>query len=101
MHDGVYPTLDAVVLHYSDIPTALRTFDPSQLAPAFQAQYHGDNATINSVGLSVDFRMRTAIGFTPEERADLVAFLKSLTDPSARDLSSLVPSRVPSGLPVD
>jgi hypothetical protein len=34
------------------------------------------------------------------ERADLVAFLKSLTDPSARNLSSLVPPSVPSGLPV-
>jgi len=26
--------------------------------------------------------------------------LKALTDPSARDLSGLVPTRVPSGLPV-
>jgi hypothetical protein len=31
---------------------------------------------------------------------DVVAFLKSLTDPSARDLSGLVPPAVPSGLPV-
>ena len=33
--------------------------------------------------------------------AELVAFLKSLTDPAARDLGHLVPDRVPSGLPVD
>jgi len=32
--------------------------------------------------------------------ADLVAFLKSLTDPAARDLSGIVPTSVPSGLPV-
>jgi len=31
---------------------------------------------------------------------ELVAFLKSLTDPAARDLSSLVPASVPSGLPI-
>jgi len=35
------------------------------------------------------------------EIRDLVAFLGSLTDPSSRDLSRLVPERVPSGLPVE
>jgi len=30
----------------------------------------------------------------------LVAFLKSLTDPSARDLTAIAPESVPSGLPV-
>ena len=30
----------------------------------------------------------------------LVAFLKSLTDPAARNLGSLVPASVPSGLPL-
>jgi len=34
------------------------------------------------------------------EIGELVAFLKSLTDPAARDLTSLIPARVPSGLPV-
>ena len=36
-----------------------------------------------------------------EQIADLVAFLESLTDPRSRDLSNLVPTRVPSGLPVE
>jgi hypothetical protein len=31
---------------------------------------------------------------------EIVAFLQSLTDPSAKDLSSLIPVSVPSGLPV-
>ena len=35
------------------------------------------------------------------EIANLVAFLKSLTDPRSRDLSHLIPDRVPSGLPVE
>ncbi len=35
------------------------------------------------------------------EIADLVAFLKSLTDPRSRDLGHVIPDRVPSGLPVE
>ncbi len=31
---------------------------------------------------------------------ELVTFLKSLTDPAARDLVAITPERVPSGLPV-
>ncbi len=38
---------------------------------------------------------------TGEELSDLIAFLKSLTDPASRDLSDEVPARVPSGLPVE
>jgi cytochrome c peroxidase len=33
--------------------------------------------------------------------AELVAFLKALTDPAFRDANHLVPDHVPSGLPVD
>ena len=49
---------------------------------------------------TLDFRVRTPLNLTDGQIADLVAFLKSLTDPAARDLSALVPARVPSGLPV-
>jgi len=100
MHDGAFPTLEAVVRHYNDVPLALQTYDPSQLAPALRAAYHGDAATVDSVARSVDFRLRTPLHLTDGEMGDLVAFLKSLTDPSARDLSALVPAAVPSGLPV-
>jgi len=100
MHDGAFPTLEAVVRHYNDVPLALQTYDPSQLGPALRATYHGDPATIDSVTRTLDFRLRTPLHLTDAEMGDLVAFLKSLTDPSARDLSALVPAAVPSGLPV-
>jgi cytochrome c peroxidase len=99
-HDGVYPTLEAVVRHYNDVARALRGFDVAQLAPAVRDQYHGDAATLDSIMATLDFRVRTPLNLTDGEIADLVAFLKSLTDPAARDLSALVPPRVPSGLPV-
>jgi cytochrome c peroxidase len=99
-HDGVYPTLEAVVRHYNDVAKALRGFDVSQLAPGVRDQYHGDAATLDSILATLDGRLRTPLNLTDGEIADLVAFLKSLTDPAARDLSALVPARVPSGLPI-
>ncbi len=100
MHDGAFPTLEAVVRHYNDVPLALTTYDASQLDPALRPTYHGDAATTDSVLRTLDFRLQTPLHLTDGEMGDLVAFLKSLTDPSARDLSALVPAAVPSGLPV-
>ena len=100
MHDGAFPTLEAVVRHYNDVTLALRTYDVAQLAPELRPLYHGDDATINAVLETLDFRLRRPLDLTDDEQRDLVAFLKSLTDPVARDLSSLTPAAVPSGLPV-
>ena len=43
----------------------------------------------------------TPIDLSDGEVFDLLAFLESLTDSSAIDLESLIPDRVPSGLPVE
>ncbi len=99
-HDGAYPTLEAVVRHYNDVPLALQGYDVTQLAPALQGMYHGDNATINAVLEQLAFQLQRPLDLTDDEMRDVVAFLKSLTDPSARDLSGLAPPAVPSGLPV-
>ncbi|HEY6060368.1 MAG TPA: cytochrome c peroxidase, partial [Gemmatimonadales bacterium] len=99
-HDGAYPTLEAVVRHYNDARVALTEFDPSQLAPDVRATYHGDATTIAAVLERLDFRLQQPLRLNETERAELVAFLKALTDPSARTLDGLVPASVPSGLPV-
>jgi len=100
MHDGAFPTLAAVVRHYNDVPQTLASYDVTQQAPALRDSYHGDAATVDSVLHTLDFRLRTRLDLTDAEMDDLVAFLESLTDPSARDLTSLIPASVPSGLPV-
>ena len=99
-HDGAFPTLEAVVRHYNDVPTSLTGFDTSQLAPDVRPTYHGDAGTVAAVLQQLDFRLQQPLKLTGTERAELVAFLKSLTDPAARNLSALVPATVPSGLPV-
>lgn len=100
MHTGAYATLEAVVTHYNDVPAALRGYDVSQLDPALREMYHGDEATISAVLQTLDGQLQVPLDLSDEEKGDLVAFLKSLTDPAARDLSHLVPATVPSGLPV-
>lgn len=100
MHNGAYPTLEAVVRHYNNVDSALKAYDPSHLDPAVRATYHGDAATISKILTTVDGRLRLPIRLTPEDQRQLVEFLKSLTDPSAKDMRSVEPASVPSGLPV-
>ena len=100
MHSGAYATLEAVVRHYNHADSAQRNFDPSSLSPAVRALYHGDAATVKAVLQTLDFRLREPLRLTTTEQSQLVAFLKSLTDPAARDLSSIAPASVPSGLAV-
>jgi cytochrome c peroxidase len=100
MHNGAYATLEAVVRHYSNVDSAVKSYDVSQLDPSLRATYHGDLATINALLSSLDGRLRGGVALTPDEQKSLVAFLKSLTDPSARDLSAAAPAAVPSGLPI-
>jgi cytochrome c peroxidase len=100
MHNGAYPTLEAVVRHYNNVDSAVKAYDVSQLDPALRASYHGDAATQSKVLLTLDGRLRQPIGLTVEEQRQLVTFLKSLTDPSARSMGAVAPASVPSGLPV-
>jgi cytochrome c peroxidase len=100
MHDGAYPTLEAVVHHYNNVDSAVKAYDVSQLDPSLRASYHGDAATIKALLSTLDGRLQQPLGLSEDELKTLVAFLKSLTDPSARDMIGVVPASVPSGLPV-
>lgn len=100
MHNGAFATLVAVLDHYNDVPATLRAYDGSQLPPALRPTLHNDGATIDAVLATLDFRLLPPLGLGETEQQDVVAFLRSLTDPAARDLSVVVPASVPSGLPV-
>ncbi|HEU4996867.1 MAG TPA: cytochrome c peroxidase [Gemmatimonadaceae bacterium] len=108
MHNGAYATLDLVIRHYTNPDSALRAFDVGQLDPALRDTYHGDEATINKVMLTLAPQLRSSpLGFpsggiklSEVDRAQLIAFLKSLTDPAAQGLAAVIPASVPSGLPI-
>jgi cytochrome c peroxidase len=100
MHDGAYTTLEAAVRHYMNTATALRTYDASQLREDLRASYLSDPSTLDAMAATIDARVKSPLALSDGEVDDIVAFLRSLTDPGARDLSSTIPTSVPSGLPV-
>ena len=96
-HDGAILTLRGFVEHYSESDKKLLAFDPSPLEPALRGTLLPNASAIlaqrdtllNGVVLSTDLVDK------------LMAYMSALTDAAARDLRSLTPERVPSGLPVD
>jgi cytochrome c peroxidase len=100
MHDGAYATLKAAVRHYVNTETALRSYDATQLREDLRASHLSDASLITAMAATIDPMVRSPLTLSDAEVADIVAFLKSLTDPTSRDLSPAVPATVPSGLPV-
>ena len=101
MHNGAFKTLETVVRHYTNPDSSLRNYDVTQLDPALRPLVRNDPTTIADVLQTLDGRFRFAeIRLTAEEQTQIVAFLKSLTDPEARNLADVVPAAVPSGLSV-
>jgi hypothetical protein len=54
---------------------------------------------VEAVLSNLDGRLRVPLDLSDDEQRELIAFLKALTDPAARDLHALRPASVPSGLP--
>ncbi|MBA3259929.1 MAG: hypothetical protein H0T68_10765 [Gemmatimonadales bacterium] len=96
-HDGAIVDLRSWVDHYSQSATKLRAYDPTQLEPLLQGTLL---PTAEDILLTRDSRLRTLV-LQPQTVDEITEFLKSLTDPAARDLRTVVPVRVPSGLPID
>ena len=48
MHNGAYATLEAVVRHYNNVDSAVKSYDVSQLAPSLRTTYHGDAVQVFS-----------------------------------------------------
>lgn len=100
-HAGAYTSLDAMVRHELNPEIGLQNYDSSQLLAFFQSTLFLDQAFIDSCIAGIDSLSVGHESLSEEEIGDLVEFMNSLTDPAAKDLSSLTPATVPSGLPVD
>ena len=104
MHNGAYTTLEDAIRHHLDPAAAYAQYDLTQIEPDMQA--FGLNPaepvfeTANPVVLGSGPGQKH-IELTESEIADVVEFLKTLTDPRMLDTSHLAPTSVPSGLPVD
>ena len=125
-HDGAYRTLEDIVRHHADPVTVLEGYrlQADWLPPLPGVlELRGEGSTLGQDWLGAlrlkAFLMRDGwVQGRPLQRAriaaanelaptsmseqdieDLLAFLASLTDPSVRNLGSVAPTRVPSGLP--
>jgi cytochrome c peroxidase len=100
MHDGAYATLEAAVRHYLDPAASLSAYDPSQLRPELQGTYLSAPEQLEGILQTLDDRVATPLTLSDADVADIVEFLRALTDPAAVNLGALAPASVPSGLPV-
>jgi cytochrome c peroxidase len=127
-HSGTYATLADVVRHHLDPLLSLESYrladdllppldtvleltaSNSKLGPERLSQKRTASFLARDTWVQSSATLRGEIAaanelqrveLTDAEVGDLLAFLASLTDPDSRDLSSLVPARVPSGLPVE
>ena len=99
-HNGAYTRLDDAIRFHLDVVKGARRYDPVRAGvPADLAQRIGPRVPVNQL----DRSMQQPVRLTDREFKDLVAFVRDgLLDErvNAEDLCKLVPSRVPSGMPV-
>lgn len=98
-HLGQFATLETFVAHYNDAASRLREYDIS-LHVSDGLLWPTLLNNVEEILANQDPLLFT-LRFDEETHANLVAFLRALTDEAARNLSHTIPDRVPSGLPID
>ncbi len=102
-HSGAYGTLEAVVRHHLDPVASLERYDgtqvelppgPPDLDPLSVMKSPMKRASIAAANQLEPVRL------SRNDRNDLLAFLRALTDPDSIDVRADVPDSVPSGLPI-
>jgi cytochrome c peroxidase len=93
-HSGAYDTLEDTVRHHLDPNAALARFDPSTVPLADGDSFEGNTQEMTDFlevsGHPID-SFRDPLDFDPSELADVVAFLRTLTDPCVLDRACLSP----------
>ncbi len=100
MHDGAYATLENAIRHYDNPTQRLQNYNANQLAPLVRGLVDLDPGRNQARADALSGILRPAPNLNGQDIDLIAAFLRSLTDPVSTDLSSEVPPRVPSGLPV-
>jgi cytochrome c peroxidase len=95
-HDGSFVDLRAFVEHYSESDTKLLAFNTNSLEQSLQLTLQATQPDI----LQQRDPLLAGVVLTPDVVDKLMAYMSALTDDAARDLTHLIPQRVPSGLPV-
>lgn len=103
-HDGAYNTLEGIVRHHLNPLASLESYDTAEavLTPradlnAIDFEVHNDLASRADLAAANEL---SPLSLSDKELADLLAFLRALTDRKSIDLRLDVPVNVPSGLPL-
>ncbi|MEZ6015290.1 MAG: cytochrome c peroxidase [Planctomycetota bacterium] len=96
-HVGQFSTLASIVAHYRDTATSLNTYDIMDhvTEPGLAGTLEGNQVDVLA---NLSPLVSTPRSFNVQK---VVTFLGALTADSARDLSSVMPPSVPSGLTID
>jgi cytochrome c peroxidase len=99
-HNGAFTRLEDAIRHHLDVQDSARNYDPARARVAADLRGHVANprAMLNSVDPQLN-----DVSLNDDEFADLVAFVRfGLLDPRAMSdhLCQLIPSAVPSGMPM-
>ena len=100
MHDGAFTTLEETVRHHLDPIASLRSYDPGQLTALLADKCQDQPESLDAIEKWYADNASAGVQLSDEEIQLILAFLDSLTSPSALDLSHTIPASVPSGLPV-
>jgi len=96
-HDGAITSLRAFIDHYSQSDVKLLSYNVSQLEPALQGTLLNNQSAI----LAQRDTLLNGVVFGDDILNKLMDYMSALTDDAARNLSKSVPTRGPSGLPID
>jgi cytochrome c peroxidase len=101
MHDGAFTTLEATVRHHLNPGVSLQNYDVKQLTELMAETCQDQPETLAAIMKWYSPKNASeGVELSRQEMQALLAFLDSLTSPSALDLSHTIPASVPSGLPV-
>lgn len=100
MHNGAYNSLEEAVRHHLDPQQYLQQYDASKLPEELRATFQDNEEVKQRMLGQIDQRLKLERPLAEQEIGDILSFLYALTDQSALELEHLVPTKVPSGLPV-
>lgn len=102
MHNGAFTELRDAVVHHTNPLVSLQNYDVSQIEPELNGAFQNDPETINALINSIDQSvLKPRFRLSNNDIDDIMAFLSSLTDPASLNMSEVIPSSVPSGLPLN
>ncbi|MGB0648268.1 MAG: cytochrome-c peroxidase, partial [Bradymonadia bacterium] len=98
LHAGTFATLESVIRHHVDPFGSLQAYTGDHLNDVHRELLFEDETFFEQVEGTISAKLEGCETLSDDDISALVAFLETLTDDSARDMSDVIPMSVPSGL---